>query len=153
MRNPIRTLGTAGYSLLETLVVLAVVGILGSMVAPSLTEYVRRQKARSALDQLAADVAFARMAAVRSGERSVVRFSGASEYRVEHSLEGQAAVRATGLSQDYAGVVLLPPSGTLEFNSRGLLVSDPGDGYIVVSLEGTRDSVLITPAGRLYREN
>lgn len=147
-----RIRGTAGYSLMELLTVLVLVGIIASQAAPSLTSYVQRQKTRGALDRIAADVAYARVAAVRSGQHSIVRFSGPSEYRIEIRRDGQDALRQVGLAADYAGVVLLPPTETLEFNSRGLLVSNPGTGYIVVALGGTRDSLMITPAGRLYRD-
>lgn len=152
MRHPIRSRADAGYSLIEMLTVLTLVAILGSMAAPSLTAYGHRHKARRALDRVAADVAYARMAAVRSGAPSVIRFSGASQYRIEVTTDGEDAVRSVGLESDYAGVVLLPPHGALEFDARGLLVSDPGDGYIVAALGATRDSMMITPAGRLYRD-
>ena len=144
--------GTEGFSLVEMLTVLVLVGIVSGLAAPSLSGYVQRHKARRALDQIAADVALARISAVRSGQRSFLTFSGASRYRVEVVAQGETAVREVGLETDYAGVVVIPPAGRLEFNSRGLLVSDLGDGYIVVAVGETRDSLMLTPAGRLYRD-
>lgn len=153
MATRIRTRPDAGYSLVELLVVLLLVGLLATLAGPSLTGYVNRQKTRGALDRIAADLALARMSAVRTGHRSVVRFSGASGYRVEVEVAGgDESLRRVELGKDYAGVVVLPPASAFEFNSRGLLATAPGSGIVVVSLGGSRDSLMITPAGRIYRD-
>lgn len=152
MRNPNPDRSEAGFSLMELLVVLVLVGVLASMGGPAMGEYISRQKTRRALDQVAADLSYARVAAVRSGRRAVVTFTGPSDYRVEVAGDTAAAMRIVRLGSDYAGVVVTPPGATLEFNSRGLLVSALPQQYLVVSLGSTRDSLILTPAGRVYRD-
>lgn len=152
MLNPKPDRSEAGYTLMELLVVLVLVGVLASMAGPAMSEYIGRQKTRGALDQVAADLAYARIAAVRSGRRAVVTFVGPSDYRVEVVGDTIGAARTVRLGGDYAGVVITPPGATLEFNSRGLLVSALPEQYLVVSLGSTRDSLILTPAGRVYRD-
>jgi type IV fimbrial biogenesis protein FimT len=152
MRNLHSNRSRAGYSLMELLVVLVLVGILASLAGPAMGEYIGRLKTRRALDQITADLAYARMAAVRSGRRAVMRFQGPSDYSIEVVGDPTVPVRSVRLGSDYAGVVITPPGTTLEFNSRGLLVSALAREYLVVSLGSMRDSLILTPAGRVYRD-
>ena len=140
--------------MIEMLTVLVLVMIIASMAAPSMNSYVGHAKARRALDRVANDIAYARVAAIREGRRATVNFGavGSTTYTIE--LQGRAAaVRTVRLGQDYPGVQVTPPTAarTLVFDSRGLLVStDPG--AITVRAGGQADSALITTAGRVYRD-
>lgn len=142
----------AGFTLIEILVVLTLVSILASSAGPAFGTYVGRLKTRNALNHIATDLAFARMAAVRSGNTATVRFVRSSVYQI--SVTGAAAnpVRSVSLGKEYAGIVVEAPVASLTFNSRGLLTSGLGRGHIVVRMGTLRDSLAITPAGRVYRD-
>lgn len=156
MQLPARTPRSdrSGYTMIEMLTVLVLVGIIASIAAPSMNSYVGHTKARRALDRVANDIAYARVAAVREGRQATVDFgaSGSTSYTI--LLEGRAdPIRTVRLGEDYPGVTVTPPTAdrTLTFDSRGLLLtSDPG--AIVVSAAGQADSALITTAGRVYRD-
>jgi prepilin-type N-terminal cleavage/methylation domain-containing protein len=142
-----------GYTMIEMLTVLVLILILASMAAPAMNSYVSHTKSRRALDRVANDIAFARMAAVREGRRATVDFgaAGSSVYTIE--LQGRASpVRTVNLGREYRGVAITPPTAarTLVFDSRGLLLS-PDPGTIVVRVAGAADSALLTTAGRVYR--
>lgn len=142
----------AGFSLIEIVVVLALMGIVAALAQPSMSEYVNRSKTRRALDRLTGDILMTRMLAVRSGDRAVLEVSGTDTYRVW--VEGAVVdtMRVVSLAQDYAGVAIQAPTadGRLVFNGRGLLV-DPGTGLLIARHGSGADTVKITAAGRIYR--
>src|SRR5690606_17646652 len=147
---PIRS--DAGFTLVEVLVVLLLVAVLTALAGPSLSAYVGGSKTRRAVDRIATDLAYARMQAVRSGRHVVVRFDPSGSYRVEVVGDAEAPPRHVTLANEHGGILLSAPVDSLEFDARGLVVSDPGRGIIVVSHGEQRDSLLITPAGRVYRD-
>ena len=142
----------AGFSMIEILVVLAMMGIVAALAQPSLDSYVNRSKTRRALDRLTGDLAMARMLAVRSGDRAVLEISGGDSYRIWVESVPVDTIREVSLAQDYAGVEIVPPTsdGRLVFNGRGLLL-DPGTGRVVARIAGGADTLKITAAGRVYR--
>ena len=140
--------------MIEMLTVLVVISVIASIAAPSMSSYVGRAKSRRALDRVANDIAFARVAAIREGRQATVNFgaAGSTTYTVE--LQGRASpIRTVALGRDYPGVEVTPPTvtRTLVFDSRGLLLST-NPGAIVVRSAGQVDSALITTAGRVYRD-
>ncbi|HYJ78603.1 MAG TPA: GspH/FimT family pseudopilin [Longimicrobiaceae bacterium] len=152
----------SGFTLVEVLAVLAIMGIAAAMAAPSLGAYVRRQRVRGALDLLAGDVQYARMLAVRNGRPAVLRWERAPEcawaglrggYRYSVGLRGAppgAAKRAT--IRPAGGPVCVHMNGgdSLVFNSRGLLVSF--SNRTVWAKEGrVQDSLTISVMGRVLR--
>lgn len=142
----------AGFSMIELVVVLTLMGIVAALAQPSMSEYVNRAKTRRALDRITGDVLMARMLAVRSGDRTVLEISGPDRYRIWVEGASVDTVRDVSLGLDYPGVRVQAPTanGRLVFNGRGLLV-DPGTG-LVIARHGTRaDTLKITAAGRIYR--
>lgn len=142
----------AGFTAIELVVVLVLMGIVAALAQPAMGGYVNRNKTRRALDRVAGDVAMARMLAIRSGNRAVVEVTGADSYRIW--VEGSPAdtVRRVSLASDYAGIALQAPTanGRLVFNSRGLLLT-PGTGVLTARVGGLTDTLRITAAGRVYR--
>ena len=142
----------AGFTVIELVVVLVLMGIVTALAQPAMGGYVNRNKTRRALDQVAGDVAMARMLAIRSGNRAVVEVTGGDSYRIW--VEGSPAdtVRRVSLANDYAGIALQAPTanGRLVFNSRGLLLT-PGTGVLTARIGGLTDTLRITAAGRVYR--
>ncbi len=67
---------TGGLTLLELVMVLAVLAVLSSLALPSMGERLERQRALGAAQSLAADVAEARFEAARRGQVLFVRASG-----------------------------------------------------------------------------
>lgn len=145
-----------GFSLLEVLTTLVVAAIAVSLAVPRLDGVVRRERVRAALDHLAGDLEFTRMAAVRSGQGAVLRFvrdprcpaRGGAGYRV--AWRGTAAVlrrspRAEGLPVCYE-----VNADSIAYNSRGLLA--PFNNRTIHAVQGTaRDSLTVSVVGRIYR--
>lgn len=150
--TPARFRNSNGFSLIELIVVLTLMGIVAALAEPSMTEYVNRSKTRRALDRITGDILMTRMLAVRSGEGAVLEMTGPSTYRIWVEGDPVDTVKTVSLASDYAGVTVQAPTadGRLTFNGRGLLV-DPGTGQMIARLGRGADTLRITAAGRVYR--
>ena len=142
-----------GFTVIELVVVLMLMGIVAALAQPSMSEYVNRSKTRRALDRVTGEILSARMLAVRSGERAVLELSGPDRYRLWVEGTPVDTIRNVSLAADYPGVTLEAPGftgGRLVFNGRGLLV-DPGSGLVIARMGRRADTLKITAAGRIYR--
>jgi type IV fimbrial biogenesis protein FimT len=142
----------AGFSLIELLSVLTVVGILASLAAPSMTAQVERTRMRSSLDLLAAHLSRARVLAVRAGVRLEVHFRPnhgcASAYVVSRAHDGMTL---DSVALPDAGRVCLSSNvrQKMVIDSRGMLVGSP---RMIYARAGARaDSISVSIAGRVYR--
>jgi Tfp pilus assembly protein FimT len=144
---------SAGFSLVELIVILAVVGVMLSLAAPSLSAFLTKHRASRTLDRLSADIAYARMHAVRSGGPTVLRTAANGRYSIATiSVTGDTVVlRTVSLADDYPGVVFADPSVRLHFSSRGLVTNSSNDRPITIVTPLGRDSLVVTPAGRVFR--
>lgn len=140
-----------GFSLMEILTVLVILGILSALAAPALRGLVSTSGAEGALNQVTADIAYARMLAVRNGQRVEVRFLAGGEYRIVRNPGGsETVVKTVSVPRDYPGVTLAP-TGSLSFNTRGLLQAG-GVMTVTATRDGVSKSMSITGAGRVYRD-
>jgi prepilin-type N-terminal cleavage/methylation domain-containing protein len=146
-----------GYTLFELMATLMIAGIAMSIAVPSMEGVLRRERVRSAMNRLAGDLEYTRMAAVRSGASAVLRFTpsprctgrGGTGYRI--GLKGSPAVLREWYAAD-AVTVCFQTTGadTLVFNSRGLLA--PFNNPTIRGVLGSaRDSLTISVVGRVYR--
>lgn len=148
-----------GFTLLEVMVVLVVVGIAVGIVAPKMNAFLARNRARAALNRLAVDLAYARAVAVRSGSGAVLRFHPEPECGARATAAYSITLRGAAPGpprrssvRDVGGRVCLLYNGpdSVAFSSRGLLL--PFQNRTVWSTEGpARDSLTISVAGRVYR--
>lgn len=142
----------AGFSLIELLSVLTVVGIVASLGAPAMTAQVQRIRVRSTLDTLTGHVYRARVLAIREAARFHVRFQparGCAEAYVVARADDGATVDSVALT--HAGGVCLSSNvpRPMVIDSRGMLVGSPR--MIHARLGTQADSVSVSIAGRLYR--
>jgi prepilin-type N-terminal cleavage/methylation domain-containing protein len=147
-----RSRSDAGFTAVELVVVIVLIGIVGALAQPAMGAYIGRNKTQRALDRMAGDIAMARMQAVRSGERIVFEVTGPDSYRLWAESTPAQTIRQVSLASDYAGVQVQAPTvnGQLVFNARGLLVT-AGTGNLVATLGSAVDTVKITATGMVYR--
>lgn len=147
-------LGRAGFSALELMTVLVILTIAGSLATPSLRGFVDQSRTRRALDQLVADLSYARLLAVEEGRRFGVRLQSDGSYTIESLSTGGSwtPVHNVRLRDEFDGVSLEGDVSMIEFSSRGLMTSLTGDSYVRLTVNGSRDSIFLSPAGRVYRD-
>jgi prepilin-type N-terminal cleavage/methylation domain-containing protein len=146
-----------GYTLYEMMATLVVAGIAMSLAVPAMEGVLRRERVRGAVNRLAGDLEFTRMAALRNGATAVLRFvpdarcggRGGTGYRV--GLRGDTGVLRGSFEPDGVPVCFQSnTSDTVAFNSRGLLAPF-GNRTIRGVLGTTRDSLTVSAVGRVYR--
>lgn len=145
-----------GFTLIELIVALAILVMAASLVVPSMRGVTDRTRTRRAVDRITADVALARMSAVREGRQASLRFTSVTTYQVTIDTSTTdptkfRLVKTVKLTDDYPGVQMDPSSGQLSFNSRGLLQSTSVT-RVRVARGTVGDSVTVTPVGRTYRD-
>jgi prepilin-type N-terminal cleavage/methylation domain-containing protein len=145
-----------GFTLVEVMIALVVAGVVLGMAAPRLEGALRRARTVGALNRLAMDLDFARMAAVRSGRGATLRFvtdrrcpaRGGGGYVVR--VRGDLSVLRHSAAPDELPVCYQVNADSIAFDSRGLLA--PFNNRTVrVELDGRRDSLTVSVMGRVYR--
>ena len=145
----------AGFTLLELLTALVVLGILASLAVPPTGRWIERTRMSSVLDRLRDDVFYTRMLAVRAGRRAEVQFSSdpngcITEYRVVVRTEPAERVSKRVEIAEAGGRMCLQMNNTgpLVFNSRGLPSPVTNRSWWI--RQGAMvDSVIMSSAGRL----
>jgi type IV pilus assembly protein PilA len=102
----VRKASQSGYSLVEMLVVIAIIGILSLVVVPNFIQYTRSAKLRSSMRQFTTDVRNARQRAVANNSMTKVTFetdvSGGS-YTLWESKDNKIFSAADKVWTVYAG--------------------------------------------------
>lgn len=157
--------GRTGFTLYEVMVVLAIMGIAAAIVGPRLEEMVAFARVRGAANRVAADLAFTRQLAARSGHRARLVIERAADcaappggaaghrYRVVQAgpdsvalrtdlrLDGRRLCLATNVSDH---VTFTSHGVLLGFNNRTMVVTQQGVGAVA-------DTLTLSAVGRVRR--
>ena len=116
-----------GFSLVEMLIVVAIVAILGAVALPNIGQYIRNYKIKGAAQMVAGSLQAARSRAIMSNTNLGVSFVvvGQDAYRfVQEDIEVASPQRLSGLQRLPSGVIFVPsaladPGATLRFQRLG----------------------------------
>lgn len=138
--------------MIELVVVVAIIGLVAMLTIPRFGNLVSVFRSRGAGDQLASDLAWARMTAVREGRTVSVRFGTGASYSI--TVDNGAAIvrtlRSRNLSQDWPGIAVTSDQPRIAFDSRGLLRA--GSATVTVTRNARTRTLRVSPVGRIYRE-
>ncbi|WP_119154609.1 GspH/FimT family pseudopilin [Caldimonas tepidiphila] len=143
MRRPVRS--PRGLTLIESMVVLAVMAILATQAAPAFNSFLAASRLRGAASQLTTDLRNARSEAVTRNTEVTVTFS-ATGYSLD---SGGTTLRSVVLA---GGTTISSGNGTtVTFTRRGIL--DPVSSA-AVTLANSSHSLQVTlhPLGRVQCE-
>ena len=116
-----------GFSLVEMLIVVAIVAVLGAVALPNIGQYIRNYKIKGAAQMVAGSLQAARSRAIMSNTNLGVSFVvvGQDAYRfVQEDIEVASPQRLSGLQRLPSGVIFVPsaladPGATLRFQRLG----------------------------------
>lgn len=140
-----------GFTLPELMLVVVLIGIMAAMAGPRLFRWIQVATQRGAANQVAADLQYARVQAVRQGRTVSLRIDTDKRYRVTvDNTDGTAlrTLKTTDLSLSYRDAVLDPAAGRIGFDSRGMRRTDL-EGVTIIRGD-VRRTVNVSTVGRIY---
>ncbi len=146
-----------GFTLVEMLIVLTVMGVIAAVALPSLATAYRQRATRGAVDRLAMAHSLARATAIRFGRVAELHIDAAnSRFWVEVDTSGTGIRDTVGLINGPGGQVTMSSNRSLLcFDARGLTttrgVCESGDVLVQFSLLGRTDTLQTTVLGKVLR--
>jgi prepilin-type N-terminal cleavage/methylation domain-containing protein len=146
----------SGRTLMEMMVVVIIIGLLMAAAGPKMFNYVSARSTGSVANQLAADIAYTRMMAVREGRTAVLTLTTTTTYTITvENLDGSVfrTARTVRISDSFPGTTLAGDGGVarLAFDSRGILKANSATGVSVTRGERTQ-RLAVTLVGRVTRD-
>ena len=133
-----------GFTLIEIVIVVAVIGILAAMAVPSLQQWIVRQQLRQATTELAGNLNLARTVAMSKGTGIAVTTAMSS---------GKATVTFGGTLQpvEFDGKITNITATTIGFSPWGLRTGGGAVNTLIIltPVSGEAYSVAVTPAGKI----
>lgn len=154
-----------GFTLIETMIVLAIAGILMAIATPAFSKYRSSLALNQAKAQLLEDVRDARQRAVTHRSPVYIRFgtppstTDISVYRIHVDSNanraidtGERVVNRTLPANTRLALVSLTPTDTLNFDISGILWPGHQGGTLILSNNrGLRDTLAVSAAGIAYQ--
>lgn len=142
-----------GFSFVEMMTVIVLLGILAALGVPRLRGSLEKQNVRSARAAISTLVATARSVAVQRGCPATLNMNADSAWVTACGVNPPAASVAVGSKKLVAsiyGVTLSPSAATLVFDPRGMATVFQ---TTIVRISGpvSQDSVIINPVGKVVR--
>jgi prepilin-type N-terminal cleavage/methylation domain-containing protein len=142
-----------GFTIIEILIVIAIIGIAAAMAFPKLSGRVTTLNVRSAKQEVAAYLARARAAAIQNGRAAqFVRNGNVIEVQVD-SDTGAVLLGAKDLFDAHGvSVSAWANPAVIRFDPRGIADALGGTRAIVLSKAGVSDSVCVLGFGKVSTE-
>jgi prepilin-type N-terminal cleavage/methylation domain-containing protein len=149
---------TAGFTLIETMMVLAVFGIIVGIGTPKLSTALSGAQERSAVNRFASAHSLARATAIRHGRRAELRIDASNgQFWIEVDTTGLGGIapRIGPVKSIARALTLTRNRAVLCFNGRGLPTTqgscESPDATVVIAAPGRVDTLTITVLGKVLR--
>ena len=146
-----------GFTLIEMLIVITVMGVIVAVAMPSMVTAFRQRSTRGAVDRLAVAHGLARATAVRYGRVAELHIDATNKrFWVEVDTSGTGIRDTIGTVSQLDGQLSMSSTRTvLCFDLRGLTTTrgtcEAGDALVQFSLQGRTDTLQTTVLGKVLR--
>lgn len=148
----------AGFSMIEQMVVVTIIGLLTVIAAPSFSDALHKRATSAASDQFVMAHGLARSTALRYGRVSQLHIDApAAKFwiDVDTSGKGERALVTYAHHVNTGGLTMTSNRVLLCFDPRGLSSTSgscqPGDAQLIFSSADKVDTVRITALGKVLR--
>ena len=131
-----------GFTMIEVLVTIAIIGIMAGIAIPSLLTYFPKSRLSGATRVLAGDLMAARMEAVKLNQTVYLQHDTSQQYRI---IDNNGVIKTRNLQEDYADVTVVD-FDQVGFNSRGAALA--AKAITVTNPSGTK-GINVTISGRV----
>jgi prepilin-type N-terminal cleavage/methylation domain-containing protein len=139
-----------GFTLIEVLMVVAIVGILLAVVVPKYGSIASTMNVRSAKQEMATLLAQGRATAIQTNQTVKVIRSGNVVSLIAVSGTTSTIIAQQDLGSQF-GVTLSATRDSLAYDSRGMVTGNTTTLKFIVSNATTRDSVCLMALGKVTR--
>ena len=140
----------SGFSLMELMIVLAIMGIVSAIAAPNFMNYMAERRLNGAARMVMSDLMAARMKAVSINQKVKVSFVSNHAYEIWNDADNSGTVAdnegddlVKDIHPDYYDVTLstsanpiFAPRGTAALGGTVTLTNTRGSKYVIVALTG-----------------
>jgi type IV fimbrial biogenesis protein FimT len=140
---------SSGFTLLEALVVIAIIGILASAAMPSMGRMIKDQRVRNATQDFYASLAFARSESIKRGADVVINPATAANWSNGWTVADNGGVTLKTQNQ-ITGVAATGPT-SLTYRRDGRLSDTTAQTFVITSSTDTTITarcIRIDPSGR-----
>jgi type IV fimbrial biogenesis protein FimT len=152
----------AGFTLLEVMIVVAIIGIASALAAPSYNAWIARYQLREGISEMQHQLVLARMMAVSRNVPVTVTMglsNGSLQLTTANAATGTVISASQGMSVPQVVMLNVGPSpawttvatATVSFNSMGMRIGGPGPALnqelALVNSKGVQYALKVTPRG------
>ena len=142
-----------GFTIVETMVVVAIIGILAAFAAPAMNQLIRTQKVRSAAYDIYSDLSFARAEAINRGHDILMASASGVDWTQGWALRdlttGEVIRQQGKLS---SGITFAGDQGSVTYDRNGRISGTTNVRFNIAPTEAAPDNqkrcVRVSPSGR-----
>lgn len=133
-----------GFTIIELIIVMAIIGIIAAIAIPSFTSYIKYAQARSGIDRIVSDLRFSRQRAVSENVEYKVWFRSSSDPEAPNTYSIYRGNSANGSSS------WSPVGNPIDLHKEYKVRIERKDGGDPITFSSPPDSAVFAPDGFMH---